>query len=59
MIAKLQTEHNLEFLRLKGCCSASCESTLVKMSNCWKSHAAAQLLDLEILIMVQVHVVYT
>ena len=31
MIAKLQTEHNLEFLRLKGCCSASCESTLVKL----------------------------
>ena len=44
MIAKLQTEHNLEFLRLKGCCSASCESTLVKMSNCWKSHAAAQII---------------
>ena len=42
MIVKLQTEHNLEFLSLKGGCSGLCESTLVKMSNCWKSHAGAQ-----------------
>ena len=38
MIVKLLTEHNLEFLSLKGGCRASSESTLVKMSNCWKSH---------------------
>ena len=43
MIVKLLTEHNLEFLSLNGGCRGSCESTLVKMSNCWKSHAAAQL----------------
>ena len=41
MIVKLQTEHHLEFLSLKGGCRGSSESTLVKMSNCWKSHAAA------------------
>ena len=43
MIVKLLTEHHLEFLSLKESCRGSSESTLVKMSNCWKSHAAAQL----------------
>ena len=43
MIVKLLTEHHLEFLSLKGCCSGSSESTLVKMSNCWKSHAVAHI----------------
>ena len=42
MIVKLLTEHHLEFLSLKGGCTGSSESTLVKMSNCWKSHALAQ-----------------
>ena len=42
MIVKLLTEHNLEFLSLKGGCRGSSESTLVKMSNCWKSHVMAQ-----------------
>ena len=41
MIVKLLTEHHLEFLSLKGGCRGSSESTLVKMSNCWKSHATA------------------
>ena len=44
MIIKLLTEHHLEFLSLKGGCRGSSESTLVKMSNCWKSHAEAHLL---------------
>ena len=44
MIVKLLTEHNLEFLSLKGGCTGSSESTLVKVSNCWKSHAVAQLI---------------
>ena len=35
------TEQHLEFLSLKGGCRGSSESTLVEMSNCWKSHAAA------------------
>ena len=43
MIVKLLTEHHLEFLSLKGDCTGSSESTLVKISNCWKSHALAQL----------------
>ena len=42
MIVKLLSEHHLEFLSLKGDCTGSSESTLVKMSNCWKSHALAQ-----------------
>ena len=44
MIIKLLTEHHLEFLSLKGGCRGSSKSTLVKMSNCWKSHAEAQIL---------------
>ena len=44
MIVKLLTEHHLEFLSLKGGCTGSSESTLVKMSNCWKSHAKAQMI---------------
>ena len=42
MIVKLLTEHQSEFLSLKGGCRGSSLSSLVKMSNCWKSHAAAQ-----------------
>ena len=44
MIVKLLTEHHLKFLSLTGGCRGPSESTLVKMSNCWKSHAAAQLI---------------
>ena len=44
MIVKLQTEHHLEFLSLKGGCRGSPESTHVKMPHCWKSHALAQLI---------------
>ena len=43
MSVKLLTEHHFEFLSLKGGCTGSSESTLVKMSNCWKSHATAQM----------------
>ena len=42
MIVKLLTEHYLEFLSLTGGCRGSSEYTLVKISHCWKSHAAAQ-----------------
>ena len=44
MIVKLLTEHHLEFLSLNERCRGSSESTLVKMSNCLKSLAAAHLL---------------
>ena len=43
MSVKLLNDHYLEILSLKGGCTGSSESRLVKMSNCWKSHAAAQL----------------
>ena len=37
MSVKLLKEHHLEFLNLKGGCTGSSESTLVKMPHCWKS----------------------
>ena len=48
MFVKLLTEHHLEFLSLKGGCRGSSDSTLVKMSDCWKSHAAAHMVILSI-----------
>ena len=42
MSVKLLTEHHLEFLSVKGDCTGSSESTLVKMPHCWKSHVTAQ-----------------
>ena len=43
MIVKLLTEHQLEFLSLNGGCRGSSESARIKVPNCWKSHALAQL----------------
>ena len=43
MSVKLLTEHHLKFLSLKGGCTGSSESTLVKMPHCWKSHVTAHL----------------
>ena len=43
MSVELLTEHNLKSLNLKGGCTGSSESTLVKMPNCWKSHVTAQI----------------
>ena len=45
MSVKLLTEHHLKFLSLKGGCTCSSESTLVKMPHCWKSRVAAHLLN--------------
>ena len=42
MTVKLLTKHRLESLSLKGGCTVSSESTHVKISHCWKSHAVAQ-----------------
>ena len=44
MSVQLLTDHNLEFLSIKGGCIGSYESTLVKMPYCWKLHVTAQLL---------------
>ena len=41
MTVKLLTEHDLEFLSLKGDFTDLSESTLVKIPHCWKSHVAA------------------
>ena len=49
MSVKLLTEHLLEFLSLKGDCTGSLESTVVKMSNCWKSHVTAQIIHLSVI----------
>ena len=46
LTVKLLTEHHLEFLSLKGGCTGSSESTLVKMPHCWKSHVTAQIVFL-------------
>ena len=43
MAVKLMSEHHLEFLSITGGCTGLCESTLVKMPDCWKSHVAAHL----------------
>ena len=45
MSVKLLTEHHLEFLSFKGCCTGSSESTHVKMPHCWKSHVAAHMIS--------------
>ena len=41
MSVKLLTERHLEFPSLKGGCTGSSESTLVKIPHCWKSHVTA------------------
>ena len=43
MSVKLLIEFNLVFLSLAGGCTGSSESTLVKMTDCWKSHVTAQI----------------
>ena len=48
MSVKLLTEHLLEVLSLKGGCTCSSKSTLVKMPHCWKSYVTAHF-HLEIL----------
>ena len=45
------TEHHLEFLSLKGGCTGSSESTLVKMLHCWKSYVVAHLYLLSFLVL--------
>ena len=43
MSFNILTEHLLEFLSLKGGCTGSSESILVKMPHCWKSHGTAHI----------------
>ena len=44
MSVKLLAEHRLHFQSLKGGCTGSSESTLVKIPHCWKSHVVAHTL---------------
>ena len=44
MNVKLLNENHLEFLCVKGGSTCSTESTLVKMTHCWKSQVTAQLI---------------
>ena len=46
MTVKLLTEHHLEILNLKGGCTGSSESTLVKMPHCWKSHVTVHIAEI-------------
>ena len=46
MSVKLLIEHLSEFPSLKGGCTGSSESTLVKMQHCLKYHVTAQLMIL-------------
>ena len=43
MTVKLLAEQRLEFLSLKGGCTGSPESILVKMPHCWKPDVAAHI----------------
>ena len=45
MSVKLLSEQHLEFLSLKVDCTGSSESTLVKMSHCWKSHVTTLIIN--------------
>ena len=46
MISKLLTKHHLDFLNLKGSCTGSSESTLVKTPHCPKKHVVAHKLNM-------------
>ena len=57
MTIKLLTEQHLEFLNLKGGCTGSSESTLVKMPHCWKPRVAAHtIIQLDVFIKVIVFI---
>ena len=51
MTVKLLTEHHLKFLGLKEGCIGSSESTLVKITTCWKPHVMAQIILYQIVIL--------
>ena len=59
MNIKLLTEYYLEFLRFKEGCTGSSESSHVKMPHCWKSHVAAQILIIVVIVCLFLDVVDT
>ena len=52
MSVKLLTEHHLEFLSLKGGCTGSSESALVKMPHYWKLHVTAHSFYLQVTMLI-------
>ena len=54
MIVKLLTEHHLECPSFKGGCRGSSESTLAKMSNCWKSRALTHIIVISLFVVVPI-----
>ena len=58
MSVTLLTEHNLDFLSLKGCCIGSSESTLVKMPHCWKTHVTTHFASSVQQILVLFHAIF-
>ena len=66
MTVKLLTKHHLEFPSLKGGCTGSSKSTLVKMPHYWKSYVTAHMyhyiepscINLEYLLNVYIVLVY-
>ena len=59
MTVELLTEHCLEFLSLTEGCTGSSESTLAKMSNCWKSRAAAHFLYIILHKLVEIKMIHS
>ena len=51
MTVQLLTEHHLKFLGLKEGCIGSSESTLVKITTCWKPHVMVQIILYKIVIL--------
>ena len=52
MTVKLLAKQHLEFLSLKGGCTGSSESTLVKMPHCWKSRVVAQMENVMVFLLI-------
>ena len=52
MSVKLLIEQHLEIVSLTGGCTGSPESTLVKMPHCWKSHVAAHMCNVEMVLLI-------
>ena len=46
MFVKLPTEHQLMFLSLKGGCTGSSESTLVKITHCCRGSYIVSFVDI-------------
>ena len=51
MSVMLLTEQHLRFQSLKGGCTGSSESTLVKIPHCWKSRVMAHLFCCSVLVL--------